>query len=213
MSSSKGKLIILDGGEGSGKDTQVDFLRTRFADQGDKFYFTREPGGSPLAEDIRAFMLKTEEGKAMSVEAHFASAWTSRAHHLETVIKPKLKAGITVFCNRADSSTFAYQVYGQDGKHLENAFWLMRKGIYGDCVPDLYIWLHVTAEVSMQRVAARSGEVNHFDTRESDFHKKVRQGYEDFFRKHEIPHIEIDGSGTREEVGAAIDQALAQMIG
>lgn len=213
MSSSiiRGKYIVIDGGEGSGKDTQIDFLKDTFP--GELYYFTREPGGSDLAELIRAFMLKTEEGKHMSAASQFACAWAARVHHLETVVKPKLKAGIHVISNRADSSTFAYQLHGQDALDLEAAFWEIRKGVFGEYLPDLYIWLHVDAATSLQRVAARGAAENHFDAKESDFHQRVRKGFEEFFGQYGIPCSEVDGSKTREEVKENILTILNPLIG
>lgn len=213
MSSSikKGKFIVFAGGEGSGKDTQVALLKERLPEE--RFYFTREPGGSDLAELIRTFMLKSDEGKRMSLEAHFACAWASRAHHMETVIKPKLDAGINVISNRGDCCTFAYQLYGQQGLHLVEAFWIMRNGIMGDYKPDLYLWLDVSSELSSERVRNRAGEKNHFDEQVEDFHKRVRSGYENFFSNSSIPNSKIDGSKTIEQVEVDISNALEPLIG
>jgi dTMP kinase len=213
MSSSnkKGKYIVIDGGEGSGKDTQINFLKERFF--GEKYYFTREPGGSDIAELIRTFMLKTDEGKNMSAASQFACAWASRVHHLETVVKPKLQAGIHIISNRADSSTFAYQLHGQKALELESAFWEIRKAVFADFLPDLYIWLHVDATTSLKRVAVRGVAENHFDAKESDFHQRVRKGFEEFFGQYGLPCSEIDGSKTKEEVREDILKILTPLIG
>jgi dTMP kinase len=174
----RGKFIVIDGGEGSGKGTQIEHLKKLYPDA----LFTREPGGSPYAEDIRNLMLNSPLSKDASAETQFALVWGGRADHVWKKINPALERGQHVICDRFDTSTFAYQVYGQGGDHLKDLFMLIRKTFLKNCVPDLYLFLEVSPEEGARRVALRKGEVNHFDERKVEFHNRVREGYKEFQR-------------------------------
>ena len=102
-----GQLIVIDGVDGSGKGTQIELIKGSFA-EGDAV-FTREPGGTPKAEEIRKTLLdKTRTGR--TVEGDFELLWEARADHIEKVIQPALVRDQLVICDRFDSSTFAYQI-------------------------------------------------------------------------------------------------------
>lgn len=172
----RGKFIVIDGGEGSGKGTQIEFLKKLYP----KALFTREPGGSQYGEEIRNLMLKSPISKDASAETQFALVWGARADHIWKKVNPALEKGIDVITDRFDSSTYAYQVYGQEGSHLKDLFMLIRKTFLKSCTPDLYLFLEVAPEEGAKRVAARKGETNHFDERKIEFHNRVREGYKEF---------------------------------
>ena len=129
-------FIVLEGGEGAGKSSQMESLKKDF---GDNFVFTREPVGSLYAEEIRNLILKSPNASQADAKTLFALFWAARADHLKNTILPALDAGKHVICDRFDSSTFAYQIYGQEAHELEDFFWKMRDFYLQDIKPDVYI--------------------------------------------------------------------------
>lgn len=201
---------MIEGGDGSGKTTLLKSVGEVFPLK--KFRLTREPGGTPLSEIIRGVML-SDEARRASAETQFCLAWAARAHHLQNLVVPALESGVHVISDRFDSSTFAFQVHGQEAPHLEGLFREIRRIYLGRYAPDMYIFLHVSPKVGMRRTAGRVGERNHFDRRKFEFHQKVTEGYLDFFKKINPPHVIIDASKSLEEVKRNFHQALCNIIG
>ena len=193
--SMKGKFIVIDGGEGSGKTTILKwFAETPF---GKKFLITHEPGGTKFADKIRALAL-SEEATRAPAETQFGLMWAARAEHLKNKIIPALAKGVNVISDRFDSSTFAYQIYGQEAKHLGKLFWQTREVFLRQQKPDLYIFLDVEPEVGLKRVAGRKETKTHFDERRLDFHRRVRAGFLGFFKN--VPHKIIDANQSMKAV-------------
>jgi len=202
----KGKFIVLEGGEGAGKGTIRTFLENHFPD----VVFTREPGGTPLAEKIRAAMICPEAAQA-NAATQFALIWASRLEHVRAKVRPALEAGKTVISERFDSSTYAYQIFGQEAPYLKLLFAEFRK-LLGKTIPDLYIFLDVKAEEGVQRVEGnkkkeparpkdgRSGgePLDHFEKRAIDFHRRIREGYGEFLKT--VPHVIVDANRPLEAV-------------
>ncbi|MDO8590897.1 MAG: dTMP kinase [bacterium] len=211
----RGKFIVVDGGEGSGKSTLMNFLpeilsAPTLRPEQAKFLATREPGGSVFAEEIRNLMLTHEESKAASPETQFGLVWAARHDHLTKKIIPALENGIHVISDRFDSSTYAYQVYGQEAPYLEKLFWDIRKIYLREQQPDLYIFLDIDPALGLGRVAARRKEPDHFDQRQLSFHKRIRQGYLKFMKK--VPSVIIDTGGTVEEAKKKFSEALKRAL-
>ena len=185
----KGKFIVVDGCEGAGKTTLLKALAKEFSSK--KILFTHEPGGTEFADKIRALVL-SEEAKEVGAETQFGLMWAARAEHLKRKIIPALKKGITVVSDRFDSSTFAYQIYGQEAKYLEKLFWLTREIFLRECSPALYIFLDVDPKAGLQRVASRKEKKTHFDEWELAFHKRVRAGFLEFLKN--VPHKIINAN-------------------
>lgn len=186
----KGLFIVFDSGEGGGKGTQIDLLKWKL---GKGTVFTREPGGSPYAEEIRKIIKESPNAKQANSETLFSLFWAARADHLKNTIIPALKVGKIVISDRFDSSTYAYQIVGEQNKKLEPLFWLMRKQIVGKHVPDLYIYLDIKPEIGLARKTAQgSQEVAHFEERELAFHRRMRKGYTEFFKS--VPHAIINAN-------------------
>lgn len=191
-----GKFIVIDGGEGAGKSTQILKLKEFF---GDKVIVTREPGGSPYATEIRKIILDSDNAKQADARTHFGLFWAARADHLKNTIRPALVNGISVLCDRFDSSTFAYQVYGQQAEELPMFFWKMRKFYLNGTIPNLYIYMDVDVKTGLARKKTQGPEeINHFDERQVDFHERMREGMKEFF-KH-VPHCEVVDANLPEEV-------------
>lgn len=205
---SSGKFIVVDGGEGSGKSTLLALLGERYRPQ--QLLVTREPGGTPLAEEIRRVILSPAARHADS-NVQLWLQLAARADHLKNFIRPALAAGRHVISDRFDSSTFAYQIYGQEGSHLTNLFFKTRQMILNASEPDLYIFLDVRPEEGMRRVASRGGHPSHFDERDLAFHERVREGFL-AFAKH-YPHRMIDANQPLEKVRDDFFGILEEFIG
>lgn len=202
----KGKFIVLDGGEGCGKSTIVEYLKTLLPQE---TVFTREPGGSPFAEAIRNLMLNNElSGQADGFTQH-GLIWASRADHLKNKVRPALEKGIHVITDRFDSSTWAYQIHGQECLYLKDIFPEIRKLYVQDTEPDVYIFLDVPPEIGMQRVANRKGDSNHFDERKIDFHTRIREAYLNFPNESKII---IDTNKPLEEVKEEVKNIVLNII-
>lgn len=191
----KGKFIVIEGADGAGKTLQMKLLKAHF---GDKLVLTREPGGTQYAEAIRELTLKHPLAGNADGKTLFMLMWGSRAEHMNHLIVPSVEQGKVVISDRFDSSTFAFNIFAQDQQELENYFWQTREIILGQYVPDLYIYLDVSPEISKERMDGRQEEQNHFDARPQDFHQKVRDGYFEFFKK--VHHVIIDANRTPDEI-------------
>lgn len=191
----RGKFIVIEGNEGSGKTTQLKKLAAHY---GDNILLTREPGGSPFAEIIRENLLNHPLAKEADVNTMFLGMWSSRAEHMKKTIIPGLLAGKTIICDRFDSATWAYQIFGQDGSDLRDLFWQIRKVIVGEHAPDLYIFLKVDPKIGLLRKGKQIDEINHFEERGHVFQDKVALGIEDYL-KH-VPGAVVDANPGAEEV-------------
>jgi dTMP kinase len=205
----KGLFIVLDSGEGGGKGTQIKLLEKKL---GKAAIITREPGGSPYAEEIRKIIKESPNAKQANSETLFGLFWASRADHLKNTIIPALRKRKIVLSDRFDAATYAYQIVGEQNKRLEQLFWLMRKLIVGKYVPDLYIYLDIKPEIGLARKTAQGpGEIAHFEERELAFHRRMRRGYTQFFKC--VPHAIINADQPVELVERDIAEALKKHLG
>ena len=204
METKKGLFIVLDGGEGCGKSTLLKMARKFY---GKRMTVSREPGGSPFAEEIRDLILdKNDTGWAGKADGKtmFALFWAARADHMKNTIIPALnKKGRIVVSDRFDSSTYAYQIEAQGVRELEDVFWLMRKRYLGQFKPDIYIYLDVRPEVGLARKNKQKNEKkNHFDKKKLDFHYRLREGFKEFLslKNHGIRSVIINAENSKEQV-------------
>jgi dTMP kinase len=205
MSISKGKLIVIDAGDGAGKSTQIENLRKLF---GERFLLTREPGGTEYAEAIRTLALDHPLAKDADGKTLFMLMWASRAEHMNHLVIPSLKEGKIIVSDRFDSATFAYNVCAQGQEQLKDYFWDTRKMVLGDYAPDLYLYLDLPPEIGEERLSGRDDTKNHFDQRPMDFKYKVREGFLEFCQK--VPHAIIDATQTREKMFEDILKVLKE---
>ena len=177
-SSGRGRFLVFEGLDGSGKSTLIKLLDLELRQKGIRTRLTREPGGTPLAEDIRRILLRTDaEVPAPETELLLYSA--SRAQHVARVIKPALESGEWVLCDRFSASTVAFQCYAR-GLSRDHVNWLNHFAEQGSS-PDLTFLVDVTVDESSRRQGKRiegGGEAADRMEREArDFHERVRQGY------------------------------------
>jgi dTMP kinase len=174
--SKSGRFITFEGGEGSGKSTQIKTLAERINGAELRTIVTREPGGSPGAEIIRHLLL-SGMGKLLGPEAETLLFTAARDDHVHAVIKPALDQGIWVLCDRFFDSTRAYQ--GRLGKVEPGLLDAMQRVTIGDLKPDLTIILDVPVEIGIQRAAARrgAGAPDRFEAEDVKFHEGLREAY------------------------------------
>lgn len=202
----KGKFIVLEGGEGAGKSSVAQFLKARLP-QG-QFLFTRETGGTPLAEKIRSAMISPEAADA-SAETQLALVFAARFEHVKKVIEPALAKGANVISERFDSATYAYQIHGQEALHLKPLFFECRK-LLGTTVPDAYIFLDVEPSEGLHRATGSGRGLDHFEKRNLAFHTRVREGYREFFKR--VPHAVVDANRPLEAVQKEVWEHIKECL-
>lgn len=205
----KMKYVAFDGMDGTGKGTQIELLQDKLRLSA---LFTREPGGTPFAEEIRRVVRDNPLAGKSTALNNFLLFWAAREELLQNLVMPALKSR-HVFSDRADSSTYAFQLWGEEHRELLGLFKLLRKHVFdrkaGRRQPDLYIVFDLSAEVARERVMkANRGDLNHFDARDLAYYERVREGFHSFatFNKVEF----IDASRSQEEVHRSVLAVLAK---
>ncbi len=168
-----GLFVTFEGGEGSGKSTQVAALAARLQAHGVEPLVTREPGGTPLAEGIRALLLDPERRPVPLAEAFLMQA--SRAQLVGTLLRPALAQGRVVLCDRYDDSTLAYQGAGRGLDAGMLAGW--NRAATGNLAPDLTLLFDLPPEAGLERRERAAGTTNRLDREPADFHARVRARY------------------------------------
>ena len=199
----RGRFISFEGGEGSGKSTQIRILAERLDAAKLRAIVTREPGGSPGAEIIRHLLL-SGMGKLLGPEAETLLFAAARDDHVRTVIKPALSQGVWVLCDRFSDSTRAYQ--GRLGKVAPEIMNAMERVTIGDLKPDLTLILDVPVEVGMQRAAARrgSGAPDRFEAEDVKFHEQLRDAYRQIAGDEPKRCVLIDANADANTVAASV---------
>ena len=169
----RGLFITVEGGEGVGNSTNMDFLAGRLREHGVQLDVTREPGGTKLAEDIRQLLLQPRE-EEVAADTELLLMFAARAQHLKTRIEPALAAGTWVLCDRFTDATYAYQ---SGGRGLEAArVRTLESLVQGTLRPDYTLLLDAPVEVGMTRARGR-GELDRFEQEEVAFFQRVRETY------------------------------------
>jgi dTMP kinase len=207
----RGRFITFEGGEGSGKSTQIRKLAERLDVAKLRAIVTREPGGSPGAEIIRHLVL-SGMGKLLGPEAETLLFAAARDDHVRTVILPALNQGIWVLCDRFFDSTRAYQgQLAQVSPGLVNA---MQRVTIGDLKPDLTFILDVPVEVGLQRAALRRGNAtaDRFEAEGIKFHQDLRDAYRRIAADDPQRCVLIDATADPDTVAARIWAALREHL-
>lgn len=167
-------FISFEGTEGVGKTTLIRKIHQYFEQQGKEVVLTREPGGTPLAEQIRSLLLAVNHEEQMSHDTELLLIYAARAQHLQQVILPALEAGKIVLSDRFTDASFAYQCSGrglsQEKLQLLNQTFVAK-------MPNITFWLDAPIELGMTRARER-GALDRFEQEKLSFFAKVRAGYE-----------------------------------
>jgi dTMP kinase len=209
VANQRGKFITVEGGEGTGKSTQVRLLAEALARCGIPVRATREPGGSPGAEAIRRLLIEGE-GERWDAVTEALLLFAARRDHVNRVVAPALAQGVWVVSDRFADSTLAYQGYGK-GVRLDQLAALHRFAL-GDFAPDLTLILDLPANEGLVRAAARSA-ADRFERLGRDFHERLRQGFRQIAADNPSRCVLIDASGDPQAVHGAVAAAVAQRLG
>ena len=203
----KGFFIAIEGPDGCGKSTQIKKLKAFLEEKGYEVFLTREPGGTPIGEDIRKLLLLPRE-EALSPLTELLLFEAARAQHVEKVLRPALSEGKIVVASRYLDATVAYQ-HGGRGLPLDLVDQANRIGSAG-LKTDLTIILDLDCALGLQRAAAAAGKdlpegsLDRIESAGLSFHEKVRKAYLDLAAREKSRCVVVDGSGTVEEVFSSI---------
>jgi dTMP kinase len=201
-----GRFITLEGGEGAGKSTQANLLAAALTERGLPVLQTREPGGAPGAEVLRALLLGGSVAWSASAETllHFAA----RAEHVERTIRPALDAGMWVVCDRFYDSTMAYQGYGLGADRAVIATLTTLVGAH----PDLTIVLDVSEAVAVERQLKRGMDADRYERLDAFFHRRVREGFREIARSAPARCMVVNADGPIEAVHEAVTRCLSRVL-
>ncbi|GGG24425.1 dTMP kinase [Paenibacillus abyssi] len=203
-----GRFITIEGGEGAGKTTLIDGLAKRISKLGRSVLITREPGGIPIAEDIRGVILDAGNTNMDARTEALLYAAARRQHLVEKVI-PALNKGEIVICDRFIDSSLAYQGYAR-GIGMD-AIWEINRFAVEETMPDLTLWMDVRPETGLARInKASSREINRLDLEGLVFHQKVQDGYRILQQRYPERIIRIDAEQPSELVLEQVFMELDQ---
>lgn len=207
---SRGRFITFEGGEGTGKSTQVRLLVAHLKQMGADVVQTREPGGSPSAEEIRT-LLVTGAADRWSPMAETLLFYAARVEHWRQVIAPALARGAHVVCDRFADSTMAYQSYagGLDRRMIED----LHRATMTGADPDLTLILDAPVDQGLSRAASRRDEETRFERKGREFHERLRQGFLDIAKRAPQRCAVIDAVNSVEQVQAAVLNAVKSRLG
>ncbi|MGO2511632.1 dTMP kinase [Marinomonas polaris] len=203
----RGKFISLEGGEGSGKTTAIHFIRQWLDDHKIPYIMTREPGGTPLAEEIRQLVL-TPRDESVNNITELLLVFAARAQHLAEKIQPALDKGTWVISDRFLDSSYVYQgkARGGDIAMLDQ----LANWVVGDNKPDATLVLDVPVELGQERVVQRQHQ-DRLDKESFAFHQKVRDGFLERAEADPERVKVVDASQSLESVKSQIEEQLAKL--
>jgi len=204
----RGKFITVEGIEGVGKSTNIDFLSSLIEAKGLSVVSTREPGGTPIAERIRALLLEHGE-ETMTDIAELLLFFAARSLHIHNAIKPALQTGQWVVCDRFTDASRAYQGSGRGFK--QDTINTLADWVQEGLQPDLTILLDAPAEIGMDR-AGRRGAADRLEIEKTEFYARVREGYLALAESEPERFAIIDASQTLDDVQAAIKKKLVGLL-
>ncbi len=204
----RGLFITVEGGEGVGKSTNMEYLQEHLREAGVDLVMTREPGGTSLGEELRELLLKPRP-EQMAPAAELLLIFAARAQHLSQVIEPALAAGRWVLCDRFTDATYAYQ---GGGRQLPVT--LVRKLeqlVQGELRPDYTLLLDCPVDVGMERASAR-GELDRFEQEQVAFFERVRATYLQLARESSGRYRVVDASRPLEEVQSQLQEICNELL-
>lgn len=206
----RGTFITLEGPEGAGKTTILQLLGAALEKEGHRVVVTREPGGIPIAEQIREVILN-KENTAMDSRTEALLYAAARRQHLVERIIPALEQGMIVLCDRFIDSSLAYQGHAR-GLELEEIYSINTFAI-ADVMPDITLYFDIEPEEGLKRIQANNHrEVNRLDLETIDFHKKVREGYQLVMNRWKERFVLLDASQSLEVVFEQAKQSIVEFL-
>ncbi|MDD3610335.1 MAG: dTMP kinase [Halothiobacillaceae bacterium] len=198
-------FITLEGGEGAGKSSNIAFIRDWLQTRGARVHVTREPGGTPLGESVRALLLDARRTD-MAPVTELLLMFAARAQHLEEVIRPALARGEWVICDRFTDSSYAYQGGGRglDWDFIAELECRVQCGL----VPHLTLWLDTPVELGMARTRDRGETADRFENEQALFYERVRAAFARRASADPKRMWRVDASQPLEDVRLAIASAL-----
>ena len=209
MAEGRGCLITMEGGEGAGKSTQCRLLSDALARNGRKVIRTREPGGSPGAEEIRHLLVDGDIDRWDAMSETFLLL-AARRNHVGHMIRPALQRGDWVVCDRFSDSTLAYQGYGHglDRAMLRD----LSARVQDDFAPDATLILDIPIDVGLARATERDGGEDRYERMDRAFHERLRQGFLEIARQEPDRCAVIDARAEMAAVQAAIAAAIVARL-
>ncbi|HEY5347063.1 MAG TPA: dTMP kinase [Rhizomicrobium sp.] len=205
-----GHFITLEGGEGTGKSTQLRRLSQALSGMGIACVTTREPGGSPGAEEIRALLVNGPPGRWDPVTETLL-VYAARADHVARTIGPALVAGQWVLCDRFTDSTYAYQGAGRG--LARETIRRVDAVVLDDFKPDFTLVLDLKVEAGLARANKRGAAESRFEQFDVEFHERLRQAFIDIARRNPDRCALIDAGPSEDEVAAAILASVKRRFG
>lgn len=204
----RGRFITLEGGEGVGKSTNLQFIQRLLAQKQIDVLLTREPGGTEVAEKIRQLLLE-KHSESITPQTELLLVFAARSQHLQHVILPALAQGKWVLSDRFTDATYAYQ---GGGRHMDSQLiaWL-ETAVQGELRPDLTLLLDAPVETGLLRARHR-GKLDRFESEQRDFFQRVRQAYLTRARQNPQRYAIIDAALPLAEVQTQISQAIETLI-
>ena len=202
-------FITFEGGDGSGKSTQVNLLKDYLDNLNFETIKTREPGGTPSAEILRD-LLTTGEVEKWTPMSEALLMWAARYEHLIQVIEPALNSGKNVICDRFYDSTYAYQgvAHNLGIDKMEK----LKKIIIGDIEPDVTFVLDIDPKVGLKRSLDRPNQENRFESYNIDFHNKIRSAFLEIAKKNKNRCVVVDASLNEQEINNLIITVIDNLI-
>ncbi|MBI5576419.1 MAG: dTMP kinase [Deltaproteobacteria bacterium] len=203
-------FVTFEGIEGSGKTTQIRLLSGHLEKKGIRHRVTREPGGTPLADEIRSLLLTPREERVFP-ETELLLYEAARVQHVRSVILPALSSGQAVLCDRFSDATVAYQGFSRniDGARID---WLNGFATCG-VMPDLTFLLDIPPEAGFARIRGRRSGPDRIESESLEFHGKVREGYLRLQELNPERIVRIDASPTAEEVFRKVLETASARLG
>ncbi|MGB8695435.1 dTMP kinase [Acinetobacter sp.] len=189
-------FISFEGTEGVGKTTLIRKIYDYLEQQGQQVVLTREPGGTPMAEQIRSLLLSVNHEESMANDTELLLMYAARAQHLQQVIVPALSTGKTVLCDRFTDASFAYQCAGRG---LSKEKLQLLNANFVSHMPNITFWLDAPTELGMSRARAR-GALDRFEQEKATFFEKVRSGYQELWEKQGERIKRLDATQTPDQV-------------
>ena len=203
-------LITLEGVEGSGKSTLIQYLKEFIEGIGKKVIVTREPGGIEISEQIRSVILDTENTRMDGRTEALLYAAARRQHLVERIV-PALNEGNVVLCDRFIDSSLAYQGYAR-GLGIDEVLSINEFAI-GSFMPNLTLYLDLDPQIGLSRIRKNKGrEVNRLDLEEISFHLKVRDGYEEVIKRFPNRIVRVDANQELDKVFLDTKQILLEKV-